>query len=62
MMFWDHEMASRVGFHALWLASVAFAQQPATAPAKEYPEDHFAIGVRSMPAVFDFFDRIRGKQ
>ena len=27
--------------------------------AKEYPDDHFAIGVTSMTAIFDFFDHLR---
>ncbi|MBI4910007.1 MAG: hypothetical protein HY820_40685 [Acidobacteria bacterium] len=26
---------------------------------KEYPDDHFAIGISSMTAVFDFFDNLR---
>lgn len=27
--------------------------------SKEYPDDHFSVGVTSLPAVFDFFDRHR---
>jgi predicted peptidase len=30
--------------------------------AVEYPDDHFVIGVSSMPAIFDFFDSHRGGQ
>lgn len=30
--------------------------------SREYPDDHFVIGVTSMSAVFDFFDRFRAKR
>jgi poly(3-hydroxybutyrate) depolymerase len=29
--------------------------------AKEFPDDHFVIGITSMPHVFDFFDSFRAK-